>query len=46
MLTKFEGITLRMEMNQKIPKVTSVRLFISLAANFERNDLVMMALIM
>ncbi len=38
MLLKFEGISLRTEMNRKIPKVTAVRLLISLAMNFEGND--------
>jgi hypothetical protein len=38
MLSKFEGITLRVDMNRKIPKVTAIRLLISLAGNFESND--------
>ncbi len=38
LLTNFEGITLRLEVNTNIPKVTAVRLLISLAANFESKD--------
>jgi hypothetical protein len=35
---KFEGISLRTEMNLKIPKVTAVRLMISIAMNFQGKD--------
>ena len=38
MLSNFEGITLRMEMNQNVPKVTTVQLFISVTRNWESND--------
>ncbi len=38
MLSQFPGIALKMEVNTKIPKVTAVRLLISLALNFESTD--------
>jgi hypothetical protein len=40
LLTNFEGIFLRFDVNRNIPKVTAVRLLISLAANFETKDYV------